>query len=95
MKHKELTQEEIEKRFAEINAIEPEELTREEEKSLAKAIEMKDGITINLDDLKESLEEYSGKLIVRIPKSLHKELKDAAKIEGVSLNQYMLYKLSR
>ena len=40
-------------------------------------------------------EGYSGKLVLRIPRSLHKHLKEEAEIEGVSLNQYMLYKLSR
>jgi antitoxin HicB len=32
--------------------------------------------------------DYSGKFIVRIPKSLHRTLSVAAKKEGVSLNQY-------
>ena len=39
--------------------------------------------------------EYSGKFVVRIPKSLHKSLAENAKSEGVSLNQYALYKLSK
>lgn len=39
--------------------------------------------------------EYSGKFIVRLPKSLHKSLAESAKSEGVSLNQYALYKLSK
>jgi predicted RNase H-like HicB family nuclease len=38
--------------------------------------------------------EYSGKYIVRIPKSLHARLALEADREGVSLNQYTLYKLS-
>lgn len=38
--------------------------------------------------------EKSGKIALRIPKSLHQELANAAKEEGVSLNQYCLYKLS-
>ncbi len=47
-----------------------------------------------------SLEEYqqekeeSGKLLLRIPKSLHSRLKSEAKQEGISLNQYILYRLS-
>lgn len=32
---------------------------------------------------------YSGKILVRIPKSLHRTLAHAAKQEGVSLNQYI------
>lgn len=40
-------------------------------------------------------EEFSGKFIIRIPKTLHYRLSVEAKEEGVSLNQYALYKLSR
>lgn len=37
---------------------------------------------------------YSGKYVVRMPKSLHARLAFEAEKEGVSLNQYTLYKLS-
>lgn len=40
-------------------------------------------------------ENYSGKFIVRIPKSLHYKLAVEAEQEGISLNQYALYKLSK
>lgn len=40
-------------------------------------------------------EEYSGKFNVRLPKSLHRELAEAAKADGVSLNQYVTMLLSR
>ena len=53
-----------------------------------------DSIAVSLDAFKDELEEYSGRLVLRIPRSLHKSLKEAAALEGVSLNQYMLYKLS-
>ena len=62
---------------------------------LAQAGDMDDGTAVSLEDFKKSLEEYSGKLVLRIPRSLHKSLKESAEAEGVSLNQYMLYKLSR
>jgi len=39
--------------------------------------------------------EKSGKIALRIPKSLHQELAEAAQKEGVSLNQYCLYKLAQ
>lgn len=39
-------------------------------------------------------EKYSGKFVVRLPKTLHQELSIKAAQEGVSLNQYALYKLS-
>jgi antitoxin HicB len=40
-------------------------------------------------------ESYSGRILLRTPKSLHKALLDRAKGEGVSLNQYLLYQLSK
>lgn len=95
MKPHELTPEEIQRKFAQINQREPETLTAEEQTSLSAAEAMDDGTTIRLEDFQNDLEEYSGKLVIRIPRSLHKELKEAAKREGVSLNQYMLYKLSK
>ena len=91
----ELTPEEIERRFAEISARGPEALTPEEEAALTEAETMDDGSTVTLEEYKRQLEEYSGRLVLRIPRSLHKSLKEAAKLEGVSLNQYMLYKLSK
>ena len=41
-----------------------------------------------------SLDKYSGKFVVRLPRSLHRRLSVEAEKEGVSLNQYTLYKLS-
>ena len=38
---------------------------------------------------------YSGNISLRIPKDLHKALVRIAKEQGVSLNQYCLYKLAR
>ncbi|WP_242841761.1 type II toxin-antitoxin system HicB family antitoxin [Desulfitibacter alkalitolerans] len=38
---------------------------------------------------------YSGKFVVRLPKSLHKKLAIEAEKEGISLNQYAMYKLSK
>lgn len=38
---------------------------------------------------------YSGKFNLRLPKSLHKKLAEEAEEEGISLNQFALYKLSR
>ena len=37
---------------------------------------------------------FSGKFIVRLPKSLHRRLVFESQKEGISLNQYALYKLS-
>lgn len=40
-------------------------------------------------------ESYSGRILVRAPKSLHRALAEKAREEGVSLNQYIVYQLSR
>lgn len=42
----------------------------------------------------ENTEDYSGKFVVRLPKSLHRRLVIEANKEGVSLNQLALYKLA-
>ena len=40
-------------------------------------------------------ESLSGKFVIRVPKSLHRRLVIEAEKEGVSLNQYAMYKLAR
>lgn len=42
-----------------------------------------------------SAEEYSGKFVVRVSKSLHRDLVAAAEREDVSLNQYVATELAR
>ncbi|MGB8807571.1 MAG: toxin-antitoxin system HicB family antitoxin [Candidatus Rickettsiella isopodorum] len=37
---------------------------------------------------------YSGKFLMRLPKRLHADLARSAKVQGVSLNQYVLYLLT-
>ncbi|MTI82328.1 MAG: type II toxin-antitoxin system HicB family antitoxin [Firmicutes bacterium] len=47
-------------------------------------------------DIPEPVDEnFSGRILLRTPKSLHKALLDKAKNEGVSLNQYLVYQLSK
>ncbi|MEE1227933.1 MAG: type II toxin-antitoxin system HicB family antitoxin [Lachnospiraceae bacterium] len=53
---------------------------------------MESGYPINEPD---EVENYSGQFKLRIPKSLHKSLADHAREEGVSMNQYCVYLLSR
>lgn len=40
-------------------------------------------------------DDYSGKFVVRVPRSLHREVVEAAEEEGVSLNQYINVALAR
>lgn len=53
---------------------------------------IEDGVSIP-----EPLEdcEYSGQFRLRMPKSLHKYLADRARAEGISMNQYCIYLLSK
>lgn len=58
----------------------------------------KDHIEIKMefnDPIPEPNEMPSGKIVLRMPKTLHWRLAGEAKQEGVSLNQYMIYKLSQ
>ena len=57
---------------------------------LAAALE--DGIEIPEPD---NLEQYSGQFKLRIPKSLHRQLSEHSKREGISMNQYCLYLLAK
>lgn len=54
-----------------------------------------DGALVSLEALKESLDGYNGRILARVPRSLHKRLVQEAQAEGVSLNQYVLYKLTK
>jgi predicted RNase H-like HicB family nuclease len=40
-------------------------------------------------------DQLSGKLLVRMPRSLHQQLADQARAENVSLNQYIVFLLTR
>ena len=53
---------------------------------------IEDGVTINEP---QELEQYSGQFKLRIPKSLHKQIAQRAKNEGISMNQYCVYLLSK
>ncbi|MDD4627642.1 MULTISPECIES: type II toxin-antitoxin system HicB family antitoxin [Syntrophomonas] len=71
-----------------------EELYKNLNEALEGYIETK--LENNLDiSLPVNQEDYSGKFVVRLPKSLHMRLVLEAEKEGVSLNQYALYKLAR
>jgi antitoxin HicB len=47
------------------------------------------------DPIPEPKQNFSGRIVLRMPKTLHQQLAEQAELEGVSLNQYMLYKLSK
>ena len=84
----------LEARFAEINALEPEEPTKEDIDAIAKANAENPEETVSLEEYKLQ-REFRVRLLLRIPKELHKQLIESAKENGVSLNQYALYKLAK
>ncbi len=43
----------------------------------------------------ETVENYSGQFKLRIPRSLHRLLAEHSQREGISMNQYCVYLLSR
>jgi len=53
---------------------------------------LEQGIKIQEPD---DLVDYSGQFKLRIPRSLHKSLAEHSKREGISMNQYCVYLLSR
>ena len=53
---------------------------------------LEEGIHIQEPD---SLEDYSGQFKLRLPRSLHRLLAEHSKREGISMNQYCVYLLSR
>lgn len=64
----------------------------EEAKKVWMEAAIQDGIKIQEPD---SLENYSGQFKLRIPRSLHRLLSEHSKKEGISMNQYCVYLLSR
>lgn len=53
---------------------------------------LEDGIEIYEPD---SLQNYSGQFKLRLPRSLHRLLAEHSQREGISMNQYCVYLLSR
>lgn len=53
---------------------------------------LEEGIEIYEPD---SLEKYSGQFKLRIPRSLHRSLAEHSQREGISMNQYCVYLLSK
>lgn len=54
-------------------------------------VKIENNLSIPIPDASNN---YSGKFVVRLPKSLHQKLAIEAEKEGVSLNQLVLYKLA-
>lgn len=91
---KALTAEQLAARMAAIDAAPAEEPTAEDLAAFETAAAEDPAEAVSLTEFKAQ-RDYSGNLMLRIPKELHKTLAEAAKENGVSLNQYALYKLAK
>ncbi len=60
--------------------------------SIAIEYMVKEGISIPTPDIE--LKDFSGKLVLRLSKTLHKEISEQASEENVSLNTYMIEALT-
>ena len=91
-----ITNEEFYKRLAAIETLPVEEPDDWDKEMLASAEKEKHLPGRPLEEILAEIaaNECSGKLIIRIPKTLHRNLKATASAEGVSLNQYILHRLS-
>ncbi|MCR5345073.1 MAG: type II toxin-antitoxin system HicB family antitoxin [Lachnospiraceae bacterium] len=56
---------------------------------------IEDGISIPEPTLQSDISRFSGQFKIRMPKSLHRTLSQHAKAEGISMNQYCIYLLSK
>ena len=86
---------EIEKKLAAIPEVEPDKNDIEAIKRIKISDDKSSGVSLDEIELLRTEREYSGKISLRLPKSLHRDLIQAAKREGISLNQFLLYKLAR
>lgn len=85
---------EIREKIANAEKKKPEKATAADLAAFAAAEAEDPAETVTLEEYK-ARREYSGRLMLRIPKELHYELAEAAKKNGVSLNQYAVYKLAK
>ncbi len=74
------------------NTVEEAVANAQDAKSVWLEAALEDGIMIPEPD---SLEDYSGQFKLRLPRSLHRSLAEHSKREGISMNQYCVYLLSR
>ena len=86
---------EVEKRFANIKEVEPDLDDLKTIMRIKKRNDNSAGISLDDMDKLRAVRQYSGKISVRVPKDLHRELLESAKDNGVSLDQFIVYKLAK
>ena len=81
--------------FANAQVVEPDERDLAAIKRIEQAKGAGEGATLEQLDAIRTKREFSGKISLRLPRSLHKNLAQEAESEGISLNQFILYKLAK
>ena len=82
---------EFEAKLAAIPEVEPDEWDQE---MLTEIDTEVDNTSVPLETVR-ARRECSGKISLRVPKELHYDLLESAKENGVSLNQFIVYKLAK
>ena len=86
-----LTPEQLQAKISNIPEVAPDEIDMQ---MITEFEENDSDESITWDDYKTE-RAYNGNISLRVPKELHRALVGMAKEQGVSLNQYCLYKLAR
>jgi len=84
----------VAERFASILEVEPDEMDIAAMKRIEEANDKSEGLSLEEMDMKRTYNKCSGKIALRIPRELHFKLQERAKENGVSLNQFLVYKLA-
>ncbi len=90
-----LSKEEFLKRVELTETVKPDEWDLKMLADIDKANDTNEGTPLKEINRIRKERECSGKISVRVPKELHRSLLDEAKENGVSLNQFIVYKLAR
>ena len=86
-----ITFDEFTQQLATIPEVEPDDWDNQ---MLAEIDAQKDNTTTPLEAVR-AYRECSGKISLRLPRELHYKLLEGAKDNGVSLNQFLVYKLAK
>jgi hypothetical protein len=85
----------IEERFNRIQEVAPDVRDLSAIKRIARAGDIGEGISLGEMDNLRAVQRYSGKISLRVPRTLHRDLVREAKEEGISLNQFINFKLAK
>ena len=76
-------------------AVEPDEWEKEAIRGFKEENADVEAELITHDELKMRVRKANGRISLRVPRELHMDLIEEAEENGVSLNQYIVYKLAK